>query len=44
MKQHAPPGVSSEALLSEGSELVIEHCGRACRLRVTQSDKLILAA
>lgn len=36
--------VSSETLLGPRGELVIEHRGRAYRLRITQSGKLILTA
>ncbi|HKY03083.1 MAG TPA: hemin uptake protein HemP [Burkholderiales bacterium] len=36
--------VSSETLLGPQGELVIEHRGRAYRLRITQSGKLILTA
>jgi hemin uptake protein HemP len=39
-----PQRVSSQALLSEGRELIIEHRGREYRLRVTSKGKLILTA
>jgi hemin uptake protein HemP len=36
--------VSSRTLLGDANELIIEHAGREYRLRVTQSNKLILTA
>jgi hemin uptake protein HemP len=38
------PQVTSETLLGPNGELVIEHRGRAYRLRITQNGKLILTA
>ena len=40
----APKRLLSEALFGEGREVVIVHCGREYRLRVTQNGKLILTA
>jgi hemin uptake protein HemP len=36
--------VSSLELLGSRGEIVIEHCGREYRLRITQNGKLILTA
>jgi len=39
-----PQRISSRILLGRGGELIIEHCGREYRLRLTQNGKLILTA
>jgi len=38
------PRIDSATLLGRAGELIIEHCGRNYRLRVTQNGKLILTA
>jgi hemin uptake protein HemP len=40
----SPRRVSSNELLGDSLELLIEHAGREYRLRVTQNGKLILTA
>lgn len=39
-----PRRISSNSLLGDTGELVIEHRGRDYRLRITQNGKLILTA